>query len=247
MLPRYVLPTRESGRNINLETKPKQVEAWLTRLPLSNPSEAADIMADYLATLNQINVAQDTRAKIIERMTPVVEDIVASLYEQYGSVPLPLQPKQQRNADLARRLLRELADNYKTLLLDWLKRRFHLFGGNPVPLYLQRILLALQAILEISLKPMTPSRKGFGSICTRPTITRCATGCGNRSPKAARKMLSIEQIYKSTLLLALADPYRFPQAELPWAKDIITRFGNLATIYPAKNRSKAIPACSSSR
>ena len=110
--------------------------ASLTRLPLSNPVEAAEALSDYLSTLNRTDVAQDTRAKIIERMTPVVEDLVAALYEQYGSVPLPLLPRQQRNADLARRLLRELADNYKGLLVEWLKRRFHLFGGNPVPLYL---------------------------------------------------------------------------------------------------------------
>lgn len=238
MLPRYVLPTRESGRNINLETKPKQVEAWLTRLPLSNPSEAADIMADYLATLNQINVAQDTRAKIIERMTPVVEDIVASLYEQYGSVPLPLQPKQQRNADLARRVLRELADNYKTLLLDWLKRRFHLFGGNPVPLYLQRILLALQAILEISFETHDPVSEGVWVDLHQTYNYALRNGMRESIPESGAKMLSIEQIYKSTLLLALADPYRFPQAELPWAKDIITRFGNLATIYPAEESVK---------
>ena len=77
-------------------------------------------------------------------------DIVASLYEQYGSVPLPLPPKQQRNAELAQRLLLEMALAYKLLVLEWLKRRFHLFGGNPVPLYLQRILLALQAVAEIS-------------------------------------------------------------------------------------------------
>ncbi len=239
MLPRYILPTRDPGRNINLETKPKQVEAWLTRLPLSNPIEAADIMADYLATLNQVDVAQDTRAKIIERMTPVVEDIVASLYEQYGAVPLPLHPKQQRNADLARRLLHELADNYKTLLLDWLKRRFHLFGGNPVPLYLQRILLALQAILEISFETHDPVSSGVWIDLHQTYNYALRNGMRESIPESGTKMLSIEQIYKSTLLLALADPYRFPQAELPWAKDIITRFGNLATIYPAEESVKS--------
>ncbi len=238
MLPRYVLPAREPGRNINLETKPKQVDAWLTRLPLSNPGEAAEAMADYLSTLNQIDIAQDQRSKIIERMTPVVEDIVASLYEQYGSVPLPLLPKQQRNADLARRLLHELADNYKTLLLDWLKRRFHIFGGNPVPLYLQRILLALQAILEISFETHDPVPQGVWVDLHQTYNYALRNGMREAIPEGGSKMLSIEQIYKATLLMAMADPYRFPQAELPWAKDIIARFGNLATIFPAEDTIK---------
>jgi len=238
MLPRYVLPVRDSGRNINFETKPKQVDAWITRLPLSNPFEAAETMADYLATLNRTEIAQDTRAKIIERMTPVVEDIVASLYEQYGSVPLPLLPKQQRNADLARRLLHELANGYKTLLLDWLKRRFHLFGGNPVSLYLQRILLALQAILEISFETHDPVPEGAWVDLHQTYNYALRNGLRDAIPEGGSKMLSIEQIYKATLLLAMADPYRFPQAELPWAKDIIARFSNLATIFPAEDTVK---------
>ena len=238
MLPRYVLPVRQSGRNINLETKPKQVDAWVNRLPLSNPYEAAEAMADYLATLNRSELSQDSRAKIFERMTPVVEDIVASLYEHYGSVPLPLLPKQQRNADLARRLLRELADGYKTLLLDWLKRRFHLFGGNPIPLYLQRILLALQAILEISFETHDPVPDGIWVDLHQTYNYALRNGLRDSMPESGAKMLSIEQIYKATLLLAMADPYRFPQAELPWAKDIIARFANLATIFPAEDTIK---------
>jgi hypothetical protein len=221
-----------------LETKPKQVDAWLTRLPLSNPVEAAEAMADYLSTLNRIDIAQDTRSKIVERMTPVVEDIVASLYEQYGSVPLPLLPKQQRNADLARRLLHELADNYKALLLDWLKRRFHLFGSNPTSLYLQRILLALQAILEISFETHDPVPEGAWVDLHQTYNYALRNGMRDAIPEGGAKMLSIEQIYKSTLLMALADPYRFPQAELPWAKDIISRFGNLSTIFPAEDTIK---------
>ncbi|OYY94778.1 MAG: hypothetical protein B7Y41_04190 [Hydrogenophilales bacterium 28-61-23] len=238
MLPRYELPLRESGRTLNLETKPKQVDAWITRLPLSNPVEAAEAMADYLTTLNRVDLAQDARAKIVERLTPLVEEIVASLYEQYGSVPLPLLPKQQRNADLARRLLRELADSYKTLLIDWLKRRFHLFGGNPVSLYLQRILLALQAILEICFETHDPVPEGVWVDLHQTYNYALRSGFREAIPEGGGKMLSIEQIYKSTLLMAMADPYRFPQAELPWAKDIISRFSNLATIFPAEDTIK---------
>lgn len=238
MLPRYELPLRESGRTLSLETKPKQVDAWITRLPLSNPVEAAETMADYLTTLNRLDLSQDARAKIIERITPVVEDIVASLYEQYGAVPLPLLPRQQRNADLAKRLLRELADGYKILLTEWLKRRFHLFGGNPVTLYLQRILIALQAILEICFETHDPVPEGIWVDLHQTYNYALRNGLRDSIPESGSKMLSIEQIYKSTLLIALADPYRFPQAELPWAKDIINRFSNLAAIFPAEDTTK---------
>ncbi len=234
MLPRYVLPAREPGRNINLETKPKQVEAWITRLPLSNPTEAAEEMSGYLVTLNNLDLSHDTRAKVVERVAPIVEDLVASLFEQYAAVQLPLPPKLNRSATLAQRLLRAVADNYKILLLGWLKRRFRLFGGDPTPLYLQRILLALQATLEISFEIHEPAPEGVWVDLHQTYNYALRNGLKDVIPQGGAKMLSLEQIYKSTLLVALADPYRFPQAELPWARDIIGRFANLASISPAE-------------
>lgn len=238
MQPRYVLPTREPGRNINLETKPKQVEAWLSNLPLSNPVQAAEELGDFLATLNSAEVSHDTRVKVVDRLGTVLEDVVASLYEQYGTAPLPLTPRQQRSAELAQRLLLEMAMAYKILLVEWLRRRFHLFGGNPVPLYLQRILLALQAVAEVSFETHQPIPEGIWFDLHQTFKHALRSGLKDAIPEGGSKMLSLEQIYKATLLMALADPYHFPQVELPWAKDIIARFSNLATLYPAEEDTK---------
>ena len=234
MLPRFNLPARESARNINFETKPKQVDAWLTRLPLSNPSEAAEEMADYLATLNAVDLVHDSRARIMDQLAPIVDDIVATLYEYYSAMQPPLPPKQHRSAILAQRLLCSMADGYKILLLDWLNRRFRLFGGNPAPLYLQRILLALQAAQEISFETHDAIPEGIWVDLHQTYNYALRNGLKDVIPEGGAKMLSIEQIYKSTLLLALADPYRFPQMERPWAKDIIARFASLARIIPAE-------------
>jgi len=238
MQPRYVLPAREPARNVNLETKPKQVEAWLANLPLSNPTEAAEELADYLAALNGIDLTHDARIKVVDRLGSVLEDVVASLYEQYGAAPLPLPPKQQRNAELAQRLLLEMAMAYKILLHEWLKRRFHLFGGNPVPLYLQRILLALQAVAEVSFETHQPTPEGIWFDLHQTYNYALRNGLKDVIPEGGSKMLSLEQIYKATLLMALADPYHFPQVELPWAKDIIARFSNLASLFPAEETIK---------
>lgn len=238
MQPRYVLPTREPARNINLETKPKQVEAWLANLPLSNPTEAGEELADYLTTLNSADLSHDVRVKVVDRLGTVLEDVVASLYEQYGSAPLPLPLKQQRNAELAQRLLLEMAMAYKILLQEWLKRRFHLFGGNPIPLYLQRILLALQAVAEVSFETHQPTPEGIWFDLHQTYNYALRNGLKDVIPEGGSKMLSLEQIYKATLLMALADPYHFPQVELPWAKDIIARFSNLASIFPAEESTK---------
>lgn len=238
MQPRYALPAREQARNINLETKPRQVELWLANLPLSSPAEAAEELADYLTTLNSADLAYDNRVKVVDRVGAVLEDLVASLYELYSAVPLPLPPKQQRHAELAQRLLLEMAMAYKILLLEWIKRRFHLFGGDPVPLYLQRILLALQAVAEVSFETHQPTPPGIWFDLHQTYNYALRNGLKDVIPEGGTKMLSLEQIYKATLLMALADPYHFPQVELPWAKDIIARFSNLATIFPADQTTK---------
>jgi len=228
-------------RGTALEIKPKQVEMWLSNLPLSNPTEAAEELADYLSTLNSADVSHDSRVKVVDRLGPVVEDTVTTLYELYGTGSMPLPPKQQRNAELAQRLMLEMAIAYKILVMDWLKRRFHLFGGNPVPLYLQRILLALQAVAEVSFETHQPTPASIWFDLHQTYNYALRNGLKDVIPEGGSKMLSLEQIYKSTLLMALADPYHFPQAELPWARDIIARFANLANIYPADESSKGQP------
>ena len=241
MQPRYVLPSRESARNITLETKPKQVEAWLANLPLSTPAEAAVELLDFMTTLNSLDLSHDARIKVVDRIGTVIEDVVASLYEQYSAVTLPLPAKQQRLAELAQRLLLEMAMAYKILLLEWLKRRFHLFGGNPVPLYLQRILLALQAVTEVSFETHQPIPEGVWMDLHQTYNHALRNGLKDIIPEGGSKMLSLEQIYKSTLLMALADPYHFPQAELPWAKDVISRVSSLATVFPAEENTQGQP------
>lgn len=238
MQPRYVLPAREPARTISLETKPKQVDAWLLRLPMSNPAEAAEELADYLATLNRADISHDVRAKVIELLHPVLEDVVGSLREQYGSVSLPLPTKQHRNAELAQRLLLESADCYKTLTLEWLGKRFHLFGGNPLPHYLQHTLLALQSILEVCYETHESYPHGIWVDLHQTYNYALRSGLKDSVPEGSKHMLSLEQIYLATLLLMLADPYHFPQSELPWAKDIIARYANLAHLHPAEETTK---------
>jgi len=221
-----------------LETKPKQVDAWLLRLPLSNPSEAAEELADYLTTLNRAKLSHDARVKIVERLYPVIEDVAGSLREQYGSVSLPLLAKQRKNAGLAQRLYLEIADCYKTLILEWLGQRIHLFGGNPVPHYLQRILLALQAVLEVSYETHETCPHGIWVDLHQTYNYAMRNGLKEVVPEGSKYMLSLEQIYLATLLMALADPYHFPQSELAWAKDIIARYSNQAHLFPAEESAQ---------
>jgi len=233
MQPRYNLPAIKVASTLNLDLKPKQVGAWLKRLPMSNPLQAAEELADYLATANRAKMGHDVRARMVESLDPAVDETVTALRSQYVSAPLPLAPRLRPNPELAQRLLLEHATAYKILILSWLGQTFHL-SKKPLPRYLQRLLLCLQQLLEISFETHENVPEGVWVDLHQTYNYALRSGLANAIPEDSKVMLSVEQIYKGCLLMALADPYRLPQIELPWAKDIIARFGNLAELFPAE-------------
>lgn len=233
MQPRYNLPAIKSASDLNLGLKPKHVNAWLRRLPMSNPLQAGAELADYLATANRAKMSHDVRARMVELLDSVVDETVTALREQYLSAPLPLAPRLRPNPDLAQTLLLELATAYKILILSWLGQTFHL-GKKPLPRYLQRLLLCLQQLLEISFETHVNVPEGVWVDLHQTYNYAMRTGLADAIPEDSKAMLSVAQIYKGILLMALADPYRFPQIELPWAKDLIARFSNLVEIFPAE-------------
>ena len=233
MQPRYNLPAIKGANPVNLDLKPKQVSAWLKRLPMSNPLQAAEELSDYLATANRVKMGHDVRAKMVELLDSVVDETVAALREQYTGAPLPLAPRLRPNPEIAQRLLLEHATAYKILILSWLGQTFR-FSKRSLPRYLQRLLMSLQQVLEISFETHDNIPEGVWVDLHQTYNYALRSGLAEVIPEDSKTMLSVEQIYKGILLMALADPYRFPQIELPWAKDLIARFSNLAEIFPAE-------------
>ncbi len=234
MLPRYSLPPVKSASTISLEFKPKQAETWLKKLPLSDPLQAAADLADYLDNANRVKMGHEVRARMVQILEPAIEETVNALRSQYSGAPLPLTARLQLNPEQAQRLLLHLATAYKVLITDWLKQAFH-FSKKPLPRYLQRLMLALQQVLEISFETHENVPAGVWVDLHQTYNYALRSGQAQTIPEDSPTMLSVEQIYKGVLLMALADPYRFPQIELPWAKDIIARFGELVQIFPAED------------
>lgn len=233
MQPKYDLPTIEDARNINLETKPKQVAAWLKRLPLSNPVEAAETLGDYIVAANGAKMPHDHRARMADLLIPAVDETVNALRAQYVAASLPLPPRLRRNRQQAQRLLLGLASMNKLLISEWLGKTFRL-GRSPVGDYMHRLLQNLQTVLEISFETYESVPPGVWVDAHQTYNHALRNGLHANIPEGGSQ--NLEQVYKTILLTALADPYHFPHIELPWAKDIIARFGNLAQLFPAEEQ-----------
>lgn len=233
MQPRYNLPPVKNASTISPGFKPKQVDAWLKRLPLSDPLQAAADLADYLDSANRAKMSHEVRARMVQTLEPAVEEAVTALRDQYSGAPLPLTARLRPNPERAQRLLLQLATAYKILILSWLNQIFH-FNKKALPLYLQRLLLTLEQVLVISFEAHENVPAGVWVDLHQTYNYALRSGLARTIPENSQSMLSAEQIYKGALLLALADPYRFPQIELTWARDIIARFSDLAQIFPAE-------------
>jgi len=224
------LPPIEAGGTINLETKPRQVKAWLSDLESSDPVAGAVLLLKFLAACNHSELPEDRRHQLLDLVEPVVSKIRGALRWQYLKSPPPLDVARQSQADLASALLTEIAETYQLLISANLDRSFRLFGGDPLPgLIRKRIGWLYQGLVHhFEIHAAVPEGLWLAlhqcyTLGVRLGHADAADGVG----------ISATDLYRSALLLAIADPYRMPDHEVPWALDLIGRHGRLAQLIPA--------------
>jgi hypothetical protein len=233
MQPSFTLPPVEPGSGLNIAIKPKQIDAWLARLPYANPSEAATELTDYLATCVRTRVAGDRLDDLLERILPTADTLLDTLKEKYSAEGLPLPPNRQQAAELASRLMLEIGYICKLIILERANKRFQLFGSKPVDRHLYILMLALRQVMEISLDTHQNPPAGIWQDIHQTYDYALASGFARGIPAGFADGLSVEDLYKAMLLLILADPFRIPKEELAPTKVIVEQLCELAELVPA--------------
>ena len=218
------VPEYQAVPNLSVETRPKQVKEWLDALPLANSQEAGRKLADAIATLNSIKLAEDTRIKLLDIYRASVQMLAPALQQLYVSKPLPLHEKHKQAANLARELLTELANGYKRALLDLSGRRIN-FGANKLaPLAIARAIESLGAILDVYYETYRPTPSGVWFELNQ-LYWYAARQNLHEQAIAEDSKASVNHFFKQILLIALADPYRLQQGQLAEVKAYLARFG----------------------
>ncbi len=235
MLPRFSLPPVEPGSAFNLATKPKQVDAWLTRLPYANPLEAAAELTDYLATCARLRLSPDTLEEILDCVMPTAGNLVVALKEKFHSESLPLPPNRQQAAELCSRLMLEVGHVCKLIILSRSGKRFQLFGAKSVERHAYILMLALKEVVEVSLDTHQSPPAGIWKDIHQAYNFALINGWARALPPGFSEGPSLEDVYKYALLLDLADPYRIPREELFATKDIVLKFCGLVDLLAASD------------
>lgn len=225
------VPEYQPIPNVTVETRPKHVQEWLDALPLANSLEAGRKLADAIAALNSVKLAEDARLKLLDSYRATARTLLPALQQQYVNKPLPLQEKSKQAAALARDVMTELANGYKLALLDILGRRIS-FGANKLaPLAIARAIESLGAKLDVCYETYSPTPAGVW-MELHQLYWHAARQNLHEQAIAEDDKTSVNHVFKQVLLIALADPYRLQQGELAQVKAYLARFGRQAILQP---------------
>ena len=223
-VPEYVLVPHAT-----LETRPKQVKAWLDALPLANSLDAGRRLADAIAALNTSKLAEDARIKLLDLYRASAHTLTPPLQQQFVGKPLPLADKPQQAAQLLGELFTALANGYKRALLDLGARKIQ-FGTNKLaPLAIARAIESLGAILEVHYEMYRPAPAGVWFELNQLYWYAARNGLHEQAISDDSKA-TVNHSFKHVLLLALADPYRLQPGQLVCVKEYLARYSAQAML-----------------
>jgi hypothetical protein len=187
----------------------------------------------YLAACNRSELPQDRRNQLMALTGPVVSKLRGALRWQYLKTPPPLDLARQSQADLAGALLMEMSEAYRLLIDANLAPCFRLFGGDPLPELLRTRLDWLHQCLVHHYEIHAAVPPGLWLDLHQAYTLAVRMGHADSGKEGG----TASDLYRAALLLAIADPYRMPDHEVPWALALIARQGRLARLIPAATTS----------
>jgi hypothetical protein len=211
------IPRQSAPKADNVLLDPKETQAWFEALPMANIGETARRVFNTLIEFNRIEVPDLLRARTVEKFRPPVEYITNNLLKYYIDVGLPLSPKGEKTAALARELQKELAISYKIIVERMIAGDSSNFDRRLLVIALHRTLHYLgQSLLQSALVYTTwpegiwreinsvyayASQNGIQDVPVKPDDGRDAAAS-----------TTIEDQFKALMLFASATPHRLRQS-----------------------------------
>ncbi len=210
------IPEQSRPMSGSFDTKPRQVEAWVAALPMANTGESARRIFNALKEVNRLKISAHERFKVMEIFRTPVFHITSVLKKHYVTQNLPLSPKNQKIAELAIQLYTEMAIGYKSVIEDKLDSTFSKLSSKTLTQSIHRTIQYLSNVLLCSYQIYIQHPEHIWLQIHRLYLYAEDNHLQNTPVKNNIKTepageSSISDIYKQTLLLALAGPYRLRQ------------------------------------
>lgn len=212
------VPERRAPRVGDFATDSRALRAWVAALPLANFSATARMLVEGLRAINQLRIAPGERLDALEIVRIPVNQLATLVDKQIIGASFPLPPQRAELGTLAQEFQSELALGYRMVVHDFCapSGSVPMLKGKAVALAGFRALWHGGARLHKAyLLYRTPPRGAWQGLhdiyqfmSSRKLDDRTVEDGINGPAFSAR------HAYAHSLLLALANPYRFTQREL---------------------------------
>ncbi len=238
------IPEQSKPISGSFDTKPRHVEAWVAALPMANTGESARRIFNALKEVNRLKISAHDRFKVMEIFRTPVFHITGVLKKHYVSQNLPLSPKNQKIAELAIQLYSEMAIGYKSVIEDKLDSTFSKLSSKTLTQSIHRTIQYLSNILLCSYQIYIQHPEHIWLQIHRLYLYAEENQLQNAPVKNNIKTeiageSTISDVYKQTLLLALAGPYRLRQQVTEAVSITLESIASVCKILPLSGSQEA--------
>jgi hypothetical protein len=225
------------------ETRPAKLGPWLDKAAKRDPTAAARIIGDALATTNRIALSDARRLELANLYWKAATGVWPGLARAFSKAPHPLSGDALDAARASITLATELAVAYKRLLAREADKRISLGGQRLMVALVRRALQASARVLVNSYVCYAPvpaqtwhDMHAIYAFARSRNLHEIAQGADTSTETA-------DHIYLKSLLLALANPYGF----LPGQIELVLRYlddhahaAKLTDVPPVHRMAKAV-------
>jgi hypothetical protein len=222
-------PSKGEGKRFALQSG--DIQSWLANLPQDDPLDAARQIVAQLMSLNRTRVRITLRLEVTENMVRHCGDLLPHLGAALADGALPLSAASRDMANVAEKLLEELAFSYKMLLVEQSRRLFGFAASGRALLPVLRAMQMLALRLKFSYRMYATHPKSAWTelhelyqFAMRRGLAARALSDGGETPLT---------VYRDALLLAFAEPLKLMQGDLDRVTAWLERFGHEATLGSA--------------
>lgn len=228
LLRQYLMP--ESAQADNPALTLDAMQAWLAKLPLTKPLDAATAIADQAARVRARETNVRKRIRLYDLLYETAAQVLPQIEEKLGRASLPLSPQADALIEQANRLLKEFGHGYTTIAVEVSSKWLGLGFAKPLRTATLRGLASHARRLMLAYRVYSGGSPSAWAAMHR--LYRIARDGGFASEHIDNGN-TVEQQYRRALLMALADPARLGPGELDRVRFYIERNGELAVLSDA--------------
>ena len=234
---RLSLPAHADSPNVDVETRPAELERWLKNLPLLNVAESTHLLTRQIVGINRTKLEDKQRLQLLELMRAPIQHISQALLKSYIGLPLPLTERARQTATQLQQLQIEMGFGYKLIVISTTVQPKLDHGERQIAgIAIHRAIRYLTQTLFHNYELYSPPPEGTWFEIHQ--LYRYAELLGITESALEDKLnttlprASIVHAYKQALLLDFADPYHLPAQVLAKIYRYLDRWAPAAQLSP---------------